>query len=240
MSNLSKFHLTSSRASSNTSNQFKGYITESTCPVLHLYNEETSKQISLSLCDNRFMQSIIILPDKDYMPYGQSAYRFFSDMSELSFLDKSTQDDVLTLLNVIVFGHICEAICKAGIEIEEITSCTNLLNDFINSSLKYCGYLNKYKFDLSKLKHSIQIKEMNPKSMEKVIQHFILASNRAEPEMYCKGILGFTKNSIFIQSQYNKASVINYPDILTIEENKRTLKKCHSQHLMKLLKNMLK
>lgn len=140
-------------------------------------------------------------------------------MGELDVLYQPTQKDIDTLSNIIIFGHICEAICKAGIEIQEIISRTDLLNDFVNTSLEYYGYSKKYKFDLSKIKHSIQIKEINLNDMEEPIHQFVLATKITETKFNCNGILGFTQNSIFIQSQPNKASVIDYPDALNIKEN---------------------
>jgi len=106
-------------------------------PILHIVDSQKSTHIAIGLHENSFIWATIENTDTQSKVSGYSTGNLKESLTNLSSFEFYSEKEFDEMKYLIVYGSICEALCRAGISLKLVTANIYHLSAFINLSLDY-------------------------------------------------------------------------------------------------------
>lgn len=182
------------------------------CISLHIEDPKKSSKITLSFLDNLEIQATKENTETHDKVVGFSVNHFIVNLETIALCKIPTTVEVRDL---ILLGCIAKALFSAEIPLEDITSDSNILSEFVNKALcNYDDFCSNKKVNFSKIMPFLQVQKVNSNIHEEIIWKAILVGKSDKNGLLCKGIFGITENYIYIQTSHAKYYEIEIPEFV--------------------------
>ena len=217
--NLKPFSLGSSTSKKENNPQqndgIKRYIElneKSGYPTLYIEDPKKSSKIILSFLDNLEIQATKENTETHDKIVRVSVKHFIAHLKTIALCRIPTTAEIRDL---ILLGCIATALFSAEIPLEDITSDSNILSEFVNKALcNYDDFCSNKKVNFSKIMPFLQVQKVNSNIHEEIIWKAILVGKSDKNGLLCKGIFGITENYIYIQTSHAKYYEIEIPEFV--------------------------
>lgn len=221
--NLKPFSLGSSTPKKENNPQqndgIKRYIElneEDLCFSLHIEDPKKASKITLSFSAFFRIQATKENTETHDKITGEATIEFHHKLESIIIFDKPATTEIIDL---IILGFIAEALCYAEIPFETVIQDIDILSEFIRRAIHYYeSFFEDITIDFSKMIPFLKVQKETPSSyLKQNLQKVALAGKSDKNGFLCKGILGITKNYIYIQTSSLYFYQMNYPDFISSE-----------------------
>lgn len=128
-------------------------------PILHIVDSSKSTEITLGFYNATFVRATIEDMNTHFKVAGCSTGNLKESLDIRDFYGSNDQEE----RSFLIYGAICEALCRAGIPIEPVVADKDILVKFITDSLVSCKVdISKCKcLDLSRVRESYKLREIS-------------------------------------------------------------------------------
>lgn len=171
-------------------------------PILHIVDSQKSTHIAIGLHENSFIWATLENTDTQSKVFGYSTGNLKKSLTNLSSFGFYCEKEFDETKCLMVYGAICEALCRAGISLKFITADIYHLSAFINLSLYYYHMTGPFpddnEADLPELLNWLEVEKASSLPKNDIFGKFILPNkiilvvtntqffiNVSESEVYC-------------------------------------------------------